>query len=97
LTAATTGFGSSSKALIARWTSATIASAPAGSAAAANSPTSRPEENALPAPVTSTARTAGSAAALAAAASSSPNIWRSIAFSFSGRSRVTVATWRATW
>jgi hypothetical protein len=63
---------------------------------AANSATSRPEEKARPAPVTTTARTVGSPAALAAAASSSPNIWRSMALSFSGRSRVTVATWPAT-
>jgi hypothetical protein len=82
---------------MARCTSATTRSAAAGSPMAANSATSRPDEKARPAPVTTTARTAGSSPALAADASSSANICRSMALSFSGRSRVMVATCPATW
>jgi hypothetical protein len=81
-----------SSAEIARCRSATTASASSRSALPLNSATSRPEEKALPSPVTSTALTRESAAAVAAADSSSAKVPRSMAFSFSGRARVIVAT-----
>jgi hypothetical protein len=65
---------------------------PSPASPAANTEVSIPLEKALPSPVTTTARTAGSAPARAPASRRAWNTSRSIAFRTSGRSIVIVAT-----
>ena len=97
-TAATVGFSRCQKAMQAsksRCSTGRQASTPCGGSSAW-ALRSKPLENALPAPVSTTAWTASSPAARAAAALSSSNISWSMALSRSGRFSVISATARST-